>query len=660
MRYVTDASLGDCLLLDDLPDFRFGVNTSHECPAESERGLTGRERRVARSSGRMRTGQWWTLAALSAAAAGDAIEAMQAYQAEPVLFPFWPGETAAGATPKYSSTRWLWLSSAGATTVAAAAPDVGEAVMGWPLLAGRFTERPAMRHLTTEDAPVSLACVENDPAGALAAVGPTFPTGPGGLPVLDIFPGGESAEGGLAFPAVTWTEHGPSLTARAEFYAEQPARQLACEFKLTDAPAMLAFFAARGGSVGAFWTPTWLATTRLASDAAAAATSLAVVDIAPLNLSAASNRALALSFPPTLEVVSAIAGAGNNVTVSALANAWAASSTLVSTAIRARFSRTALELSWSSPELATARVAFTELVDEYAPADGETLGVSIGDSGLLVHLFTFTRRLPDDSTTTYRHTDAAASVVHGGNTYTHLPLRITGEIVHSLNLDADTMTLEVTSRDGADPLALALLDGDGVWTVTVSEYNGTSAAVIFAGELRGPSAQGPNVRAEVVRLGGIGERPIPAVVVQPRCNYAVYSAACGLSKATWAFTGTTTAAAAAGDATLTVTASAPGVAGTAWQAANWFTGGNVITGGRGYRIRASSYAAGVLTLTLAGTLRADVANGAALAFHRGCDGRSETCEDVFDNYARFGGFPFLPVGNPALGRVKVATGGSKK
>jgi len=44
----------------------------------------------------------------------------------------------------------------------------------------------------------------------------------------------------------------------------------------------------------------------------------------------------------------------------------------------------------------------------------------------------------------------------------------------------------------------------------------------------------------------------------------------------------------------------------------------------------------------------------------GYDMQAATAIAKFNNYANFGGFPFMPVGNPTVMRITQPTGGGKK
>jgi len=50
-----------------------------------------------------------------------------------------------------------------------------------------------------------------------------------------------------------------------------------------------------------------------------------------------------------------------------------------------------------------------------------------------------------------------------------------------------------------------------------------------------------------------------------------------------------------------------------------------------------------------------------VALYPGYDGQAVTAQTKFNNYQQnFGGFPFMPVGNPTVLRITQPTGGGKK
>ena len=71
--------------------------------------------------------------------------------------------------------------------------------------------------------------------------------------------------------------------------------------------------------------------------------------------------------------------------------------------------------------------------------------------------------------------------------------------------------------------------------------------------------------------------------------------------------------------------------------------------------------AGQLTLYLSTPLMTAPSVGDVVNLFPGYDGQAATALNKFANYQqKFGGFPFMPVGNPTVLRITQPTGGGKK
>jgi len=81
-----------------------------------------------------------------------------------------------------------------------------------------------------------------------------------------------------------------------------------------------------------------------------------------------------------------------------------------------------------------------------------------------------------------------------------------------------------------------------------------------------------------------------------------------------------------------------------------------------YRMIADSTASagGQITLALTSPLVTAPSAGDIVALYPGYDGQAETAINTFNNYANFGGFPFIPTGNPFVLRIPTNTGTGKK
>ena len=71
-------------------------------------------------------------------------------------------------------------------------------------------------------------------------------------------------------------------------------------------------------------------------------------------------------------------------------------------------------------------------------------------------------------------------------------------------------------------------------------------------------------------------------------------------------------------------------------------------------------AGGQIRLALTSPLVAAPSAGDTVALYPGYDGQAETASNTFNNYANFGGFPFIPTGNPFVLRIPTNVGTGKK
>ena len=70
--------------------------------------------------------------------------------------------------------------------------------------------------------------------------------------------------------------------------------------------------------------------------------------------------------------------------------------------------------------------------------------------------------------------------------------------------------------------------------------------------------------------------------------------------------------------------------------------------------------AGKITLTLTSPLTNAPSVGDAVAMYPGYDGQAQTAINTFNNYNKFGGFPFIPTGNPFVLKIVQPSGTGKK
>jgi hypothetical protein len=187
-----------------------------------------------------------------------------------------------------------------------------------------------------------------------------------------------------------------------------------------------------------------------------------------------------------------------------------------------------------------------------------------------------------------------------------------------------------------------------------------SAAPRFTGYVVKPNHEGPMINCEAVHWLSDLQNEIPDMLVQSECNHEFCSAQCGVSLSVWTFTGIV--ADYAGDV-LTLAGIARANGGALPEiGAGWFESGMVEFGdGAGYQARdilsSGALAGGRLTLTVSSPF--DLQPAGTVRFYPTCLGPETRCK-LFYNYQQFGGFPFVPTGNPALKPIKKETSQGKK
>lgn len=187
----------------------------------------------------------------------------------------------------------------------------------------------------------------------------------------------------------------------------------------------------------------------------------------------------------------------------------------------------------------------------------------------------------------------------------------------------------------------------------------------FYGEVGGAKLEPPFITAECQTLSHIFDRQIPRRQYQVTDNWCLFETANGLAPADWLWN----AVVVSYDApTCTLIVGTITSANGATLAAHYFAAGYLIitaagSGAQQVRMIGDSLAivAGQVTLSLAGALAAAPTAGDTVKLYPGYDGQAATARTKFNNYQkRFGGFPFMPVGNPTVLRITQPSGGGKK
>jgi hypothetical protein len=639
-------------------------------PAMYERSLTGKETR--RSTGdTLRLALKWSSVVRGAPKITALRNALQALNVQPVLCPFWPGVFAAGTLPVVTASWYVLMDDAAAPSIQpASALGDGFARQAYPLMVGMLADLPDPKLLNDQVAIVDFSFQEND---ATLLTPPAFDP-----------PAGLAAAAGLRplWPFRTnWAEEPVSAGAEvdiqrqqigqtrplASVYYTQPNRRRitqSCTLTGSDPFNLLSFFVALGGENNSFWLPASVSEANLTANVNAADTSLTVDNGAALG----TNTFIALNDNVNAVPLQVTNVDGNTWTIAAAPGvAFAQGLARIESLVLARFDALKLTISFETPQLAKATLKFKELPWEYTVPAGETMGATMGALPTTAILFTFTLTTPGANELFY-FTNFERNLVDGdGNTYVSVPMEF-DKIVRTPDLERQNVSIKSRNFTG-NPLAM-LIPFELEWPleVAISEANvvGNAATIIacyFSGEVSDVSMEGPILSATCEALSWMFERSAARRLFQDNDNWNLFEPASGLLPANWQWN------------CVVVSYDVPSatlVVGTISSSndtaitANFFAAGYLQLTHAGapvqYRMisQSTAVAGGEITLGLSSPLTTAPAVGDAIAMYPGYDGSAQMCINVFNNYDHFGGFPFIPIGNPFVLKIQQPTGSGKK
>jgi len=177
------------------------------------------------------------------------------------------------------------------------------------------------------------------------------------------------------------------------------------------------------------------------------------------------------------------------------------------------------------------------------------------------------------------------------------------------------------------------------------------------------SLDGPILTANAASLNWMFDRSAARRLFQQNDNFVLFETANGLSPADWQWNAVVVSYDVP-SATLvvgTITSTNP----TA-TVAHFFAAGYLALTHAGaatqYRMIAdsSTVTAGQITLSLSSPLATAPIVGDVVLLYPGYDGQYETALNTFANGDNFGGFPWIPVGNPFVLKISQPTGSGKK
>lgn len=678
----------DAWLIDDVPEWgRANVVVEGTVPSSYERGLTGKETR--RGTGdTLRLDLKWTAFLSTAVQLTNLRNALQQYGQntassmglQSVLCPFWPGRFAPGSTPPAATAFYVLFDGDNRTyNSIVTAANVGAqspALIAYPLLAGILPEVPDVPLLTSDDAAVQFHFAENDNTYLLTPPAFNPPNGidDGSGNVRPMFPFAAnwltSPHSGDSEFDIEREQIGEVRALSQIYYTQRNRRRVQQSLTLcNDDPLnLLSFFVQMVGQVQNFWLPANLKEAWLTSNVAATDTALQVDNGAALG----TNTFICLNNGATRLplVVSSVAGNQWNLS-GAVGAAFSELNTGIESLVLARFDATKITLNFVTATFAKVTLKFKELPWETAAVAGEVIGTTMGALPTTAMLYTFTLTTPG-ANTIWRFTNFERNITDGGgNLYTSAPIQ-NQDITDSPNLERQSVQIKTRNFSG-NPLALLIpFQIEFPLEVAIAEGNvtGNNVAIIntyFAGEVGNVSMDGPDLTADCNSLSWIFDRTAARRLYQNNDNWNLFEPANGLTASDWQWNAKVVSYNAA-DAELvigTISANNAGLNGGTSLLENYFAAGyvQVTTGGAtSYRMVSQSTAitSGEITVQLASPLNVAPNVGDTLAIFAGYDGQYETAISKFNNGGNFGGFPFVPVGNPFVLKITQNPNGGKK
>ena len=297
------------------------------------------------------------------------------------------------------------------------------------------------------------------------------------------------------------------------------------------------------------------------------------------------------------------------------------------------------EGAFMADHLQTRRIRIVELPTEYE---------TIETGSQPVYLYEFYMVTPGE-TVNWRFTGLNESISSGADAFTTFPIQHDG---HTRSIESEARFSVKSWYDAANPLSLffplKLSRPIGLRVYETTYAVPATRELIFHGKVEKADLTGKLITASCVSLLDALGRKFPRMMIQPRCNYLLFSTPCGVDSADHK---ATVEISDINGKYLTIETPVGQLLGFTGAESNWLALGWLETGsGATYEIRqidkSTFVAAGVMTLTLNAALNhADV--GDQVTIYAGCDRSAAVCRDKFDNFRRWGGHVISPT-NPTL------------
>ncbi len=691
----------DVYLVTERPEWSERITGTFTLIGNAESSPSNREARQAYDDLIRVSGLKYT-ARVRDAGARALIGTLRTLKEQPVAMPFWPGErywSDRATAPWGGGLMIVWKDDWSRWEIYSAT-DPEPADVGWPAAGDRWApvlwgflkneqpsrwRGPSLQDWAVEFAEASPAAWALQPVGGSWSAGPLPPAGYSTAP--DLFPVRPEFAEVLHTLAVrvSRAQTGFRRELNTTFYPQAVAQIVEQGFMLTSMAAiarLVAFYGAHGAA-SSFWVSAAFACAKLTANIVDGDT---VLQVADTGMVSPGDYIALLDAAGTITGRRVIDTTATTITVDSTPGDRAAAATYLAPLLLCRWDATELEIEWKHGGFATAKTQLREIPAEYAPADDETLGVTLGELAPRALLYQFTQTL-GGTVTTWRYTSYREDVDDGTHTWASADFSH-GDLRRSLNLERDEVELESRIFTGNPLLPFITLNAEASLAVQIIEADVDGADVdnlapVFTGELTRISRVGSKLTPTLTPQGRRMDQLVPAVVRGVQCPWMVYSAGCGLDRDDWEFTAEVDSpVSSAWPFALKLTSLARTVGSVPTYFANWFAGGWIEWGtGAALQRRgiltSTDPVSGALTLTLSRWWTgANPVAGDPVKLWPGCDKLATTCMAYnkganplgkFDNYrpavptasGGFGGKPFMSMATQAANQDSAGSAGKK-
>lgn len=435
-------------LLDEAPDWSGAVTADFSGVVNVERGLTGLESRRPLSV-YLRTELSFSIT-VEGTKARELAGGLRRYQAEPIGVPLWPLELAWADRASRVLTGGVWLVHRSDWSQWALYLDGSEPV--WPLpgdrvvpvLFGRLDGRD-LKWPSGDIATFEVRFIEKSPAKwAFKVVDNPMEEGPKPSDAYTFAPYVFGAQvnfdqGSQSFSVEVQRnqigfgrEEAETLYPQETGFEQQTDHIAQGEVEIGK---LLSFFQTHL-SGRPFWVPTWTCATMLVEDIGPLVSQIPVEDTVAIEIGdwlafmrdqGTVIRKVTIKTGSTLFLDSAPGATSEN--------------TQVCPAKLVRFVKPSVRVSWLSGDVVASSMAVREVPEEYVPADGEELGITLGQIWHRIYLYEITERVGGfeavDRLTSHEEDVEADGVFYSSARITH------GNIRQGVALDLDEADLTV-------------------------------------------------------------------------------------------------------------------------------------------------------------------------------------------------------------------------